>query len=100
MAYEIEIGRSAHNELKAIKPYYRRQIVDAIDEQLTDQPMLETRNRKPLPGAKPDFEHIPPLWELRVAGFRVFYDVESDESLVIVRAVREKPLHATTEELL
>jgi mRNA-degrading endonuclease RelE of RelBE toxin-antitoxin system len=100
MAYAIDIAPSALNELKSIKPFYRRRIVDAIDAQLMSQPAVETRNRKPLSGAKPDFEHVPPLWELRVDRFRVFYDVNAEASQVSIRAVREKPLHTVTEEIL
>jgi mRNA-degrading endonuclease RelE of RelBE toxin-antitoxin system len=100
MAYTIDIVASALDELKQIQPFYRQQIRGAIREQLTNQPTVETRNRKPLSGAKPDFEHIPPLWQLRVQQFRVFYDVNEDDRLVSIRAIREKPLHMTTEEIL
>ncbi len=100
MTYEIEITASAFNELESVKPFYRHRILDAIDQQLMNQPTVETRNRKPISGAKPDFEHVPPLWQLRVERFRVFYDVNAGEGLVLIRAVREKPLHATTEEII
>src|SRR5436190_12884536 len=100
MTYAIDITASAYNELKWIRPFYQQRILDAIDQQLMNQPTVETRNRKPISGAKPDFEHIPPLWQLRVERFRVFYDVNADEMIVSIRAVREKPLHATTEEII
>lgn len=100
MTYAIDIAASALAELKTIKPFYRQQIRSAIREQLSNQPTLETRNRKPLSGAKPDFDHVPPLWQLRVQQFRVFYDVNEDDRLVSIRAIREKPLHTTTEEIL
>lgn len=41
-----------------------------------------------------------PVWELRVGGFRVFCDVNEAERRVVIRAVREKPPHRTTEEVL
>src|SRR5438067_217569 len=100
MTYAIEITASAYNELKSIRPFYRQRILDTIDQQLMNQPTFETRNRKPVSGAKPDFEHVPPLWQLRVEQFRVFYDVNADENAVLIRAVREKPLHASTEEII
>jgi mRNA-degrading endonuclease RelE of RelBE toxin-antitoxin system len=100
MAFALDIVPSALQELKTIKPFYRRRIINAIEQQLRNQPSLETRNRKRLPGAKPDFEFVAPLWELRVERFRVFYDVNEDGSLVSIRAVREKPLHTATEEIL
>jgi mRNA-degrading endonuclease RelE of RelBE toxin-antitoxin system len=100
MAYAIKIAATALEELKKIKAFYRQQIRNAINQQLTNQPTLETRNRKRVAGAKPDFEHAPPLWQLRVRQFRVFYDVNEEQRVVSIRAVREKPLHTTTEEIL
>ncbi len=43
---------------------------------------------------------VPPIWELRVGEFRIFYDVAEEERKVYVRAVRRKPPHKTTEETL
>jgi mRNA-degrading endonuclease RelE of RelBE toxin-antitoxin system len=99
MSYTIEIADAAFAELQSIKPFYSRQIVDAIDEQLIHQPNVETRNRKVLIGLQPDFEHGDPVWELRVATYRVYYDVIEDAKRVVIRAVREKPPHATTEQI-
>jgi mRNA-degrading endonuclease RelE of RelBE toxin-antitoxin system len=91
---------SALAELKAIKVYYRRQIALAIEEQLTHQPQVPTRNRKPLGQAAASFDYEPPLWELRVGALRVFYDVDEVGQRVLIRAVREKPAHAETEDVL
>lgn len=60
----------------------QRLVLDAVDEQLTHEPTVETRNRKPM---RPN-----PLapWELRIGNLRVYYDVEEDpKSLVSIRAV-------------
>jgi len=38
--------------------------------------------------------------ERRVGDWRVFYDVDGEERRVYVRAVRRKPPHRTTEEIL
>jgi len=98
--FSVQIMPTALAELKAIAPFHRRQIAQAIDEQLTQQPTTASRNRKLLKDPRPSFEHEPPLWELRVGTVRVFYDVDEAAQLVYVRAVREKPPHATTEEIL
>ena len=42
----------------------------------------------------------PPIWELRVGAYRVFYDVDEDLNVVYVRAVREKPPDKRTEDIL
>ena len=99
MPYLIEIRDVAYNELQAIKSFHRSRIVDSIDQQLVQQPTLETKNRKPLTGLQPDFEHGDLIWELRVGVFRVYYDVDEELKKVVVRAVREKPPHTTTEQI-
>lgn len=61
--------------------YERRIILDEVRRQLTNQPMVVTRNRKMLrdnPVAR---------WELRVGRFRVFYEVGEDNLTVSVGAV-------------
>jgi mRNA-degrading endonuclease RelE of RelBE toxin-antitoxin system len=45
------------------------------------------------------FEYEPPLWELRVGEFRVFYDGKADSRTVYVRAVKQKPSGKTTREI-
>ncbi len=40
------------------------------------------------------------MWEMRMGEYRVFYDVDDAERRVVIRAVRRKPPHATTEEIL
>jgi mRNA-degrading endonuclease RelE of RelBE toxin-antitoxin system len=100
VAFVVQIVPSALDELKSVRVYYRRIIADAIDEQLSHQPTVATRNRKELLAADASFAFEPPLWELRVGDFRVFYDVDEENQTVYVRAVRDKPPHATTEEIL
>jgi mRNA-degrading endonuclease RelE of RelBE toxin-antitoxin system len=100
MSYTIEIASLGFDELQTIKVFHRRQIVQSIDEQLTNTPANETRNRKVLTGLQPQFEHDPPVWELRVGEYRVYYDVNEESKTVSVRAVRLKPPHKTTEEII
>lgn len=100
MAFAVLIMPSALGELQAIDIFYRRQISHAIDEQLRHQPTTATRNRKVLRITRASFAFEPPLWELRIGDFRVFYDTDEEKQTVYVRAVRDKPPHATTEEVL
>jgi mRNA-degrading endonuclease RelE of RelBE toxin-antitoxin system len=100
MPFTIELSRSAAKSLNAIRVFERRTITDSIDRQLVFEPDVETRNRKCLVDAIPPFEHVPPLWELRVGEFRVYYDVNVTESVVSIRAVRRKPPHKTTDQVL
>src|SRR5690349_850233 len=91
MAFTVQIVSSALAELKAIPVFNRRQITEAIDEQLPHQPAVPTRNRKLLENLQPTFECEPPVWELRVGSYRVFYDVDEENQTVTVRAIRDKP---------
>ena len=98
--YQVEYESIAEQELAAIGPFYGRQIAATIAGQLTTEPTVASRSRKKVEGLKPPFKALPPVWELRVGEYRVFYDVNEDEKKVYVRAVRHKPPHKTTEEIL
>lgn len=98
--YEIRYAPGVASDLSGLKAYLRGQILDAVDEQLSHLPTRVSRKRKILRGLIPPFEADPPIWQLRVGDYRVFYDVDEIERIVYVRAVREKPPHKTTEEIL
>jgi hypothetical protein len=61
MAFSIEITPSAFAELASIRAFDQHRIAAAIETQLTHQPTVQTKNRKPLYGAEPSFEHVPPI---------------------------------------
>jgi mRNA-degrading endonuclease RelE of RelBE toxin-antitoxin system len=48
----------------------------------------------------PPWSADPPIWELRIGEFRVFYDVSEEKKVVIVRAIRRKPRGKMTEQIL
>lgn len=98
--YTIEYAEGIRDDLKSLKAFERKHILDKIDEQLSYEPAARTRNRKPLFGLKPAWEHLEPVWELRVGEFRVFYDIDEVAALVTIRVIRHKPTYKTTEEIL
>lgn len=69
MAYTIEFAESVKAHLQALTAAQRATVLATIESQLTNQPLVEARNRKPL---RPN--PVAP-WELRVGQLRVFYDV-------------------------
>ena len=71
-----------------------------MEEQLTQQPLTQTKHRKPLPTLLPSFEHVAPIWQLSVGSYRVFYDVDQPARVVFIRAVRLKLAHTTTEDIV
>jgi mRNA-degrading endonuclease RelE of RelBE toxin-antitoxin system len=98
--FNIRYAKSVRGELEELRAADRTRILDRIEEELAYQPSAATRNKKVLVGLDPPWEHDDPMWELRVGNYRVFYDVNDDEAIVTVRAVRHKPPHKTTEEII
>ncbi len=98
--YDIQFARGAEQDLKKLSAFHRGVILDAIERQLAVEPIKPSRNRKVLIGLVPPWTAEPPVWELRVGDYRVFYDVADDERVVYIRAIREKPAGRTTEEIL
>jgi len=98
--YTIGYAESVVVDLAALRVFERRSILDRIEQDLTHQPTHETRNKKILRALIPRWEHVEPVWELRVGEYRVFYDVDEVAGRVTVRAIRHKPLHKTTEDIL
>ena len=96
----IRFSEGVRDDLKRLKTYDQRIVVDGIARQLKHEPKKQTKNQKLLHNLIPPFEAVPPIWELRVGRFRVFYDLDEGQKIVYVRAVREKRLHRRTEEIL
>ena len=84
MKFRIDIAQSAFEDLQWFKKYERVLILEAMDKQLLDEPAVETRNRKSLR------ENILSRWELRVDKYRVFYNVDETDSVVLITAVGYK----------
>jgi len=83
MAFHIEFMPDAWEHIEALTARNQSILLDSI-EQLSHQPDVKTRNRKPLrPNSLAG-------WELRVENFRVFYDIAPEENTVYVVAVGTK----------
>jgi mRNA-degrading endonuclease RelE of RelBE toxin-antitoxin system len=65
LAYEIQFAPAVDKHLKVLTARQRKIVYDGIEMHLTDQPLVETRNRKPM--------RQNPLvpWELRLGDLRV-----------------------------
>jgi mRNA-degrading endonuclease RelE of RelBE toxin-antitoxin system len=97
--FTIRFGELARQHLVDLRPFERNRILDEIESQLRSTPTVVTARRKVLVGATPSFEHVQPVWQLRVDDFRVIYDVDKRDHVVIVRAVLRKG-NKTTGEIL
>ena len=98
--FKIIIWPDALAELKQLRAFDRKEIRESIESNLSFQPTVVSRNRKLMDQPEASFDYDPPLWELRVGTWRVFYDADLLERVVSIRAVREKPSHRTTDEIL
>ena len=98
--YRVRFAKGVENDLRRIRADHRSLILEGIQEMLTHEPTVKTRNRKQLVNLIPPFDAIRPVWELRIREYRVFYDVSEEEKVVYVRAVRRKPAHRSTKEIL
>jgi hypothetical protein len=86
--YELRFADTAIGHLAALTARERSTVINAIEDQLSHEPLLETRKRKllrPNPIAS---------WELRLGSIRVFYDVarppSGTASVVRILAVGKK----------
>ena len=98
--FELLFSQGVLADIKGLRAYDRENVLDTIEAQLAYTPTVETKKRKLLRNFVPPFEAILPIWQLRVGEFRVFYDVDEHEQKVYIRAIREKPAHMKTEEIL
>ncbi len=98
--FTIRFARDVIGDLRRLPAFHRTRILDAVESQLRDAPTRPARNRRLLASLVPPWTAEPPIWELRVGDYRVFYDVATAEQVVYVRAVRRKPAGKTTEDIL
>lgn len=88
-AYEVIFDTLALDHMDAIESKYHALIRRTVDEQLSHEPDVPTRNRKPLLRETV----ITATWEVRCGPgnrFRIFYDVHRDQRLVVVLAIARK----------
>ncbi len=82
--FRIEFTPAAIGDLRLLRKFDQRQIIAAIEVQLSRQSTQETRNRKRLrPNRLAE-------WELRVGQYRIFYDVDVQAGAVKIEAVGYK----------
>jgi len=97
--FTLLYDEAAEDDLRALRAYETRRILDEVEDQLANEPATPSRRKKLLEGLVPPWETVRPVWQLRIGDFRVFYDVEEAHREVIVRAIRRKG-KKTTKEIL
>jgi mRNA-degrading endonuclease RelE of RelBE toxin-antitoxin system len=69
MPFDIKFAAAVREHLEALTARERSTALEGLERQLLHEPLVETRNRKPL---RPN--PVAP-WELRIGNLRVFYEV-------------------------
>lgn len=77
MAYRIEYRPIVKQHFRTLTARQRSIVLDSVDEQLSYEPTVITRNRFLM---RPDSIAT---WELRIEELRVYYDVEEDPEQVV-----------------
>ena len=97
--FRILYDAAAGEDLRVLRAYDVRRIMNAVDRHLSRDPMTEGPRKKLLRGLVAPWNELRPIWQLRIGDFRVFYDVDEAREEVIVRAVRRKGTKTTGEIL-
>jgi mRNA interferase RelE/StbE len=91
--YEIQYASEAVADLRAMRPFDRRNILNGIELHLLHQPKFVSKSRiKAM---------IQPFWSqyrLRIDEFRIYYDVDGNDRVVNVLRVLRKTTARTPEE--
>src|ERR1051326_4650745 len=87
--FKLKYDEEAIDDLKYIEKKYYSLIRKTIEKQLTEEPLVETKNRKPL-----SHSSLGDAWELRFGRnniFRVIYKVyeENKEVLIVMIGIKE-----------
>ena len=82
--YQIEVTDEAKADLYYYTAFERKIITEEIRNQISQQPLIETRNRKKLR------DNPIASWELRSNKYRIFYEVNETSRKVTIVAIGHK----------
>ena len=81
MSFQVKFTDTALEDLRYFRKFDQAIVIDGITEQLEHEPLRQTRSKKPL---RPNEVS---RWELRIDRFRVFYDADAENQVVLIKAV-------------
>ena len=82
--FELEFTESALEDLRSLRKTEQSLVLDEIEQRLPAEPLTASKNRKQL---RPNDLAA---WQLRVGRHRIFYDVDLERSVVVIKAIGEK----------
>ena len=77
----LELTPEARDDLRWLRKFEQKIIIEGIEARLQSEPATQTRNRKPL---RPNDLAS---WELRIGKYRVFFDIDEKEESIKIKAV-------------
>jgi mRNA-degrading endonuclease RelE of RelBE toxin-antitoxin system len=81
MPFRIDLSPDTLEQVAALRKFEQKTLLNAIGQHLKNDPLELTRRKKLLRS------NLIAARELRVGEFRVYYDVDVNEQIVLVRAV-------------
>ncbi len=91
--YHVQYSQEAVEDIKALRAYDQRKILDTVERHLFHKPTQISRTRIK--------QMVQPFWSqfrLRIQDFRVYYDVDVDQRIVNILRVLKKDQFETPEE--
>lgn len=82
--FQIEYRHTARLQVQKLTKRQQVTLADAVERHLSWEPLVETRNRKPLEDSELG------SWELRIGDLRAYYDVFVEQRIVRVLLVGVK----------
>jgi mRNA-degrading endonuclease RelE of RelBE toxin-antitoxin system len=79
--FDLDFSPDSQEHLASLRKVDQVKVISAIESRLSQEPLTPARNRKPMRS------NLIATWELRVGNFRVYYDVDADQRIVLIRAV-------------
>lgn len=92
-SYEIRYAEEAIADLRGLRKFDQRKVLEGIELHLSDQPKLASKSR--IKAMKQPFWS---QYRLRLDDFRVYYDVEDNPRVVTVLRVLQKTTKTTPEK--
>ncbi len=91
--YEIRYANEAAQDIRGLRKFDQRKVIDGIETHLTHQPRFLSKSR-----IKAMSQPFWSQYRLRVDQFRVYYDVNDEKRIVNIQRVLMKTTNQTPEE--
>jgi mRNA-degrading endonuclease RelE of RelBE toxin-antitoxin system len=92
MQYDIQYAEAASNDIRSMRAFDQRKVLDGIEHYLAHQPQQPSKSR-----IKAMTQPFWSQYRLRIDDFRVYYDVDEENHTVSVLRVLKKGAEPTPQ---